>query len=88
MIHVVVIICWFSASVNWAVSFNRLKKLLDDLLIILPSVDCFLEEYKVLNKYTDSAVYVQAQIAVVSLGVDPDIKEGWGDTQCMKAQWR
>ena len=76
MFHVVVIICWFSASVNWAVAFNRLKKLLDDLLIILPAVDCDLGEYKVLNKDTDSAVYVQAQIAVVSPWVDP-AKRGW-----------
>lgn len=71
MFHVVWIICWFSASVNWAVEFNRLKNILDDLLIAFPQLDCDLELYKVLNKDTDSAVYVQAQIAVVSRRTDP-----------------
>jgi hypothetical protein len=63
--HVVWIFCWFIASVNWAVAFNRLENILDDLLDVFPEGDCDLSMYRVLDRDTDSAIYVQAQIAVV-----------------------
>jgi hypothetical protein len=63
--HVVWIFCWCIASVNWARAFNRLENILDDLLDVFPEGDCDLSMYRVLDRDTDSAIYVQAQIAVV-----------------------
>ena len=51
---------------NWARAFNRLENILDDLLDVFPEGDCDLSMYRVLDRDTDSAIYVQAQIAVVS----------------------
>ena len=66
MFHVVWIICWFIACVDWAVAFPRLKRTLNQHLEILPLADCIRDPDVPFEKDTDSAIYVQAQIAVVS----------------------
>ena len=57
---------WFVASVNWAVQYHKLKNLLRGVEIVLPELECDLQNYLVLESDSDSAVYVQAAIAVVS----------------------
>ena len=52
---------------NWAVQYHNLKNSLDNLLTIVTELDCLLDNYHIVERDTDSAVYVQAAIAVVSL---------------------
>ena len=69
ILHVAWIICWFIASVDWAVAFHRLDQVLNDYMDNLIKSDCA-ESNKTLDvfpleKDRESVIYVQAQIAVV-----------------------
>ena len=69
VLHVMWILCWFIGSVDWAVAFHRLDNLLNDYMDDLEVSDCTRrnETVYVEEKDREPVVYVQAQIAVVSL---------------------
>ena len=67
--HIVWILCWFIASVDWAVAFNRIDQYLDDYMDDLQSNNCpgvANSSMSTTEEDRDSVIYVQAQIAVVS----------------------
>ena len=66
MFHIVWILCWFIASVDWAVAFNRLKSVIDSYFNDLENTDCGGSSVDVLDESRDLDIYVQAAIAVVS----------------------
>lgn len=63
--HIVWVLCWFIASVGWAVAFNKLKDDLNDYLDDVQRRDCAYLIEDIIETDRDSAIYVQAQIAVV-----------------------
>lgn len=63
--HVVWILCWFIASVDWAVASHKLDNYLDDYIDDLKSNNCLNATVNELDR--DEVIYVQAQIAVVSI---------------------
>ena len=65
MFHIVWILCWFIASVDWAVAFNRLKSVIDSYFNDLENGDCG-DDVDVLDEDRDLDIYVQAAFAVVS----------------------
>ena len=68
--HIVWILFWFIASVGWAVAFNRLDNLLSDFMDTVRDDDCASLINDLIEYDRDSAIYIQAQIAVVSQLVD------------------
>ena len=68
MFHVVWILCWFIASVDWAVAFNDMHDYLNNYMKNLKNSDCFPNNS---NATVDdnNIQYVQAQIAVVSASI-------------------
>lgn len=62
--HAVWVLCWFIASVQWAVAFNKLKSDIDDLSNSLKLFDCSGNAQDV-DRSNGSDLYVQAAISVV-----------------------
>jgi hypothetical protein len=69
ILHVVWILCWFIASVDWAVAFYRIDDVLHNYMDSLESSECGgqneSEIIQVFENDRESVIYVQAQIAVV-----------------------
>ena len=63
--HIVWVLCWFIASVDWAVAFNRLKNYVRDYFEDLEHYDCLGSEFPAMDVEEDTGLYVQAAIAVV-----------------------
>lgn len=64
MFHIVWVLCWFIASVDWAVAFNRLKNIISDQFDDLKDSQCL--DAPAEDVDSDTGLYVQAAIAVVS----------------------
>ena len=73
------ILCWFIASVDWAVAFYRIDDVLHNYMNSLESSECGgqneSEIIQVFENDRESVIYVQAQIAVVRLFRD-DVMAG------------
>ena len=71
--------CWFIASVGWAVAFYRIDDVLHNYMDSLESSECGgqneSEIIQVFENDRESVIYVQAQIAVVRLFRD-DVMAG------------
>ena len=63
--HVVWVLCWFIASVQWAVAFNKLQSDFDDHFNSRKLFECSGQTEDV-DRNNGSDLYVQAAISVVS----------------------
>ena len=65
--HLLWLLCWFVASVQWAITYNNLKGLITDNMNDVARFQCSSSDgADILDRNNGAALYVQAAIAVVS----------------------